>query len=129
MSSILHILTRRYRYSFKHEMFVLYFGIKDNRTPFFAKLVALTALIYLISPIDLIPDFIPFVGYLDDLIIVPALLHLAFLLLPLEVKKSGWERARKQVAKLNMIFFILICIILMILGFTFLIIRSILHHL
>jgi len=110
-------------------MFVLYFGIKDNRTPVFAKVIAFAALVYLISPIDLIPDFIPFFGYLDDLIIVPFLLHLAFLFLPLEVKKSGWEKARKQVGKLNIIFLILICFILVILGFTFLLIRSILHHL
>ena len=72
--------------SFISEIFVLYYSIRDPRTPLHAKLVAVFAIIYLISPVDLIPDFIPIAGYLDDLVIVPFLLHIAYNVLPTEVK-------------------------------------------
>jgi uncharacterized membrane protein YkvA (DUF1232 family) len=47
---------------------------------------------YAISPIDLIPDFIPVLGYLDDVILVPLLLFLAFRMIPREIYREHWER-------------------------------------
>jgi len=66
----------------RQEVFVLYYAIRDDRTPLYSKLPAFFSLVYLLSPIDLIPDFIPLFGYLDDLIIVPLLFHISFRLLP-----------------------------------------------
>jgi len=64
---------------FKQNLFVLYLSYKDSRTPWYAKLVAMLIVAYAFSPIDLIPDFIPILGYLDDLIIVPLGIIFAFL--------------------------------------------------
>ncbi|MDD3146311.1 MAG: YkvA family protein [Candidatus Riflebacteria bacterium] len=52
--------------------------ISSDETPLSAKILLLVAIVYFLSPIDLIPDFIPVFGYLDDLIIVPFLIWLAF---------------------------------------------------
>jgi uncharacterized membrane protein YkvA (DUF1232 family) len=120
---------RRNLWSFKQEIFVLYFAIKDDRTPFLAKFFAFFSLAYLISPIDLIPDFIPVVGYLDDLVIVPLLLHIAFRLLPADVKASCWEKARMHIRKLQIVFIILLILIASFLAGIFFLLRSFFHHL
>lgn len=69
----------------KHETIALYFAFRDARTPWYAKILAALVLAYAFSPIDLIPDFIPVLGYLDDLIIVPAGIALTLKLIPPEV--------------------------------------------
>jgi uncharacterized membrane protein YkvA (DUF1232 family) len=66
----------------KSETFALYLAFRDPRTPWYAKAVAACSLAYAISPIDLIPDFVPVLGYLDDLIIVPAGIALTLRLIP-----------------------------------------------
>ena len=66
--------------------------LKDKETPVIAKFVAGIAIGYALSPIDLIPDFIPVLGYLDDIIILPALIALIIRLVPAEV----WERNREM---------------------------------
>ncbi len=114
--------------SFINEIFVLYYGFTDSRTPFFAKLAALAALIYLVSPIDLIPDFIPVAGYLDDLVIVPLLLHVAFTLLPFEVKEAGWAKAKQHLIKLRIILAILLALVIGIMVSIFLFIKEIFHN-
>jgi len=78
----------------KDEAFAVYLAAKDSRTPWYAKAIAFFTIAYALSPIDLIPDFIPILGYLDDLIIVPAGITLAIRLIPAEVL----EEARKTVA-------------------------------
>ena len=69
----------------KHEAFAVYLAAKDPRTPWYAKAVAFCTIAYALSPIDLIPDFIPILGYLDDLTLVPAGIALAIRLIPAEV--------------------------------------------
>jgi uncharacterized membrane protein YkvA (DUF1232 family) len=55
----------------KRDVLALWIAARDTRTPWYAKLVTAAVTAYALSPIDLIPDFIPVIGYLDDLIIVP----------------------------------------------------------
>jgi uncharacterized membrane protein YkvA (DUF1232 family) len=68
--------------SIKRDVVALYLAGRDPRTPWYAKVVAILVAAYAISPIDLIPDFIPILGYLDDLIIVPLGILLAVRLIP-----------------------------------------------
>ena len=73
----------------KNEAFAVYLAAKDPRTPWYAKAVAFLTTAYAFSPIDLIPDFIPILGYLDDLILVPAGIALAIRLIPAEVLEEA----------------------------------------
>jgi uncharacterized membrane protein YkvA (DUF1232 family) len=66
----------------KAEMHVLAVAYRDKRTPVFAKILIGVTIAYLLSPIDLIPDFIPVLGILDDLLIVPLLITLSIRLIP-----------------------------------------------
>jgi uncharacterized membrane protein YkvA (DUF1232 family) len=66
----------------KGDILALWIAARDSRTPALAKLVAAIIAAYALSPIDLIPDFIPVVGYLDDLLIVPFGIFLAVRLIP-----------------------------------------------
>ncbi|MCE7989024.1 MAG: DUF1232 domain-containing protein [Caldilinea sp. CFX5] len=66
----------------KRDVFALYLACRDPRTPWVARLVAAGVVAYAFSPIDLIPDFIPILGYLDDLILVPLGILLAIRLIP-----------------------------------------------
>ncbi len=81
-------------HALKREAFAVYLAAKDSRTPWYAKAAAFITIAYAFSPIDLIPDFIPVLGYLDDLLIVPAGIALAIRLIPAEVL----EEARETVA-------------------------------
>jgi uncharacterized membrane protein YkvA (DUF1232 family) len=115
------------RVSFVHELFVLYYAVKDNRTPLYAKLVALAAIIYLVSPVDLIPDFIPVAGYLDDLVIVPLLLHAAFSVLPSEVKNSGWEQAKKHMVFLRVLLVTITVVLVVLMAGIFILVKQLFH--
>lgn len=66
----------------KRDVVVVYFSARNPDTPLFVRLLAVAVAAYALSPIDLIPDFIPVLGYLDDLIIVPAGILLVIYLLP-----------------------------------------------
>ena len=66
----------------KRQIFVLYFAYKDERVPFYAKVFTACVVAYAFSPIDLIPDFIPILGYLDDIIIVPLGVMFALKMIP-----------------------------------------------
>lgn len=66
----------------KRDVVALWIGARDSRTPFAAKAVAAIVAAYALSPIDLIPDFIPVLGYLDDLILLPLGIVLAVKLIP-----------------------------------------------
>ena len=79
--------------SLKRDVFALYLACRDPRTPWYAKVLAAAVAAYALSPIDLIPDFIPVLGYLDDLIIVPAGIIMAIKLIPEPVMAEARERA------------------------------------
>lgn len=66
----------------KENLSLLYIAYKHPRTPWYAKLTTIITISYALSPIDLIPDFIPVLGYLDDIIIVPAGIALSLKLIP-----------------------------------------------
>jgi uncharacterized membrane protein YkvA (DUF1232 family) len=69
----------------KRDVHALYLAARDPRVPWYAKVAAIAVAAYALSPIDLIPDFIPVIGYLDDLLIVPAGIMLAVKLVPAEL--------------------------------------------
>jgi uncharacterized membrane protein YkvA (DUF1232 family) len=69
----------------KRDTLALSFAARDPRTPWYAKLLVGAVVAYALSPIDLIPDFIPVLGYLDDLVIVPLGIAAAVRLVPAEV--------------------------------------------
>ena len=66
----------------KRDTYALYLACQDPRTPWYAKVFAGGVVAYALSPIDLIPDFIPVLGYLDDLILVPLGIALAVKMIP-----------------------------------------------
>ena len=80
----------------KSEIHALYLATRDPRTPWYAKALAAFIIGYTLSPIDLIPDFIPFVGYLDDLVIVPAGIALLIRMIPKGVLQECREKAQSQ---------------------------------
>jgi uncharacterized membrane protein YkvA (DUF1232 family) len=73
---------REWARSLKRDSVMLWFAMRHPDVPLLAKAVCAMAVGYALSPIDLIPDFIPVLGYLDDVILVPALIWLAIRLLP-----------------------------------------------
>jgi uncharacterized membrane protein YkvA (DUF1232 family) len=79
----------------RSDAFLLYLCFKDIRTPRSAKIISLIALGLAFSPIDLIPDFIPVLGYLDDIIIIPMLIYIAFRLIPGDIISENRSLAEK----------------------------------
>jgi len=80
----------------KRKVFVLYFAYKDNRTPWYAKVIAICVVAYAFSPIDLIPDFIPILGYLDDVILVPLGVALSMKMMPRIVIQDCTVKAEER---------------------------------
>ena len=76
---------RRWARLIKRDVVALYFAGRDARVPWYSKAVAVAVAAYALSPIDLIPDFIPILGQVDDLLIVPAGIFLAVKLIPPEI--------------------------------------------
>lgn len=72
----------------------VYLAYKNENTPKIAKIFAAITVAYALSPIDLIPDFIPIVGYLDDLIILPLLIYISVKLIPEEIMKECEEKSK-----------------------------------
>ena len=79
----------------KVEVYALYLAYKDPRVPLYARVFAACVVAYAFSPIDLIPDPIPVLGYLDDLVLVPLGVVLARKMLPAQVMLECRERARE----------------------------------
>lgn len=78
----------------KQDIPTVFLCLKDSETPYIAKLVAALAVTYGLSPIDLIPDFIPVLGYIDDIIILPFLIAWSIRLIPDEVWQKNQELAK-----------------------------------
>jgi uncharacterized membrane protein YkvA (DUF1232 family) len=77
----------------KREVYTLYFAYRDPRVPWYAKLFAGCVVGYVLSPIDLIPDFIPVLGYLDELILVPLAVLAARRMIPAAIMADAQARA------------------------------------
>lgn len=80
----------------KAELHALWLANRDPRTPAAVRWLILCVVVYALSPIDLIPDFIPVIGYLDDLILLPLGIALALRMIPPEVMSECRERARLE---------------------------------
>jgi uncharacterized membrane protein YkvA (DUF1232 family) len=78
----------------KLELSALMLAYKDRRVPWYARLLIICLLTYALSPLDLIPDFVPVLGYLDDLIILPLGILLAIRLIPPEVLEESRAQAQ-----------------------------------
>ena len=83
----------------KRDVVALWIAARDPRVPWYAKAAAGAVAAYALSPIDLIPDFIPVLGYLDDLVLVPLGVALVIRLLPAPVLVSAREQAREVAAR------------------------------
>jgi len=77
----------------KTDVPAVFLALKEKRTPWYAKIIAAVVVVYALSPIDLIPDFIPILGYLDDLIILPALIAWCVRCIPSDVIAECRSRA------------------------------------
>ena len=95
MPSLMPFITQAKQWArhIKRDAVAVYFAARDPRTPWFATALALVVAAYALSPIDLIPDFIPVLGYLDDLLLVPLGLMLVIRLLPPAVLAESREKA------------------------------------
>lgn len=77
----------------KTDIPAVYLALKDNETPLPAKICAFLTVAYALSPVDLIPDFIPVLGYLDDVILLPSMVALTLKLIPEEVMERNRSKA------------------------------------
>jgi uncharacterized membrane protein YkvA (DUF1232 family) len=83
----------------KAETYALYLAYRDPRVPWYAKLFAACVVAYAFSPIDLVPDFIPILGYLDDLILVPLGIALAVRMIPAPVLAECRQKSQEIMAE------------------------------
>jgi uncharacterized membrane protein YkvA (DUF1232 family) len=83
----------------QQETYALFLAYRDPRVPWYAKLWAACVVAYALSPIDLIPDFIPVLGYLDDLILIPLGVALALRMIPPEVMADCRAKAREALSQ------------------------------
>jgi uncharacterized membrane protein YkvA (DUF1232 family) len=83
---------------FKRELIIYQRVLKDERTPARAKVFLALAIGYLCMPFDLIPDFIPVIGHLDDAVIIPALVFVALRSVPREIVSKHWEQVVREQA-------------------------------
>jgi uncharacterized membrane protein YkvA (DUF1232 family) len=84
---------KRWAQRVKRDGLTLWFAAKHPGTPWLAKALGVFVVAYALSPIDLIPDFIPILGYLDDVLLLPALIALTIRLLPSEVLSDCRDQA------------------------------------
>ncbi|MEO8893356.1 MAG: YkvA family protein [Coleofasciculaceae cyanobacterium] len=83
----------------KQETYAIYIACKDPRVPWYVRVFAGFVVAYAFSPIDFIPDFIPILGYLDDLILVPLGIFLVIKMIPSDVLAECREKAEEAIAK------------------------------
>ena len=81
------------------EVYALYLAYRDPRVPWHARVFAACVVGYAFSPIDLIPDFIPVIGYLDDLVLIPLGIKIALLMIPAIVMSESREKAQEIISQ------------------------------
>lgn len=75
----------------------LYFRLfRDKRTPMISKIMLVAAVVYLLSPIDIIPDFLPFAGFIDELIVIPLVFYISTLFIPKDVVEDNRRIVKGQ---------------------------------
>jgi len=105
---------KQWAHGIKRDVVALWLAARDPRVPWYAKATAGAVAAYALSPIDLIPDFIPIIGYLDDLLIVPLGIMLAVKLVPAGLMQEfRYEAARraKPASKAGLIFMVAVWIL------------------
>lgn len=85
----------------KKEITAIYYAYQHPKITVLPKIIILFTIGYALSPIDLIPDFIPILGYLDDLLILPLLLTLSIKLIPHEIMEESRKKAENQPLQLK----------------------------
>jgi uncharacterized membrane protein YkvA (DUF1232 family) len=90
-------IIRKWAKGLKEQVLMLWFVARHEQTPPLAKALAVFTAAYALSPIDLIPDFIPVLGFLDDAILLPGLIWLVLRMVPPEVKAACRARAQEHV--------------------------------
>jgi len=80
----------------KNNLKIIYFALKENDLPLFTKFLIIFTLGYALSPIDIIPDFIPILGYLDDIVIIPFLLNIIIKSIPENIISKARVKAIKE---------------------------------
>ena len=78
----------------KRDISAIYIALKNKYTPVYSKIIAAITVGYALSPIDLVPDFVPILGYLDDMIILPLLIFLSIKLIPKDIMQKAREEAK-----------------------------------
>src|SRR5438094_7800175 len=107
----------------KREVYALYLACRDRRTPWYARALGVCVVGYALSPIDLIPDPIPIIGYLDDLLLLPIGIYLALRMIPPDVLTECRAKAAATRDKLprnwwaGAVIFLLWLVTLLLLGF------------
>ena len=87
---------RAWAEAIKRDVVALYIAGRDPRVPWYVKLAAVAVAAYVLSPIDLIPDFIPVLGYLDEVIILPVALFLVIKMIPTPLMAEFREEAQRR---------------------------------
>ncbi|AEV66967.1 YkvA family protein [Acetivibrio clariflavus] len=105
----------------KKQVFALYLAYKKKETPLIAKVFTAIVVAYALSPIDLIPDFIPVLGYLDDFILIPMGVAIALKLIPAEImeecRKEADRKLKNDIPEAKVAGVIIVMLWILILGF------------
>lgn len=119
---------RNWARKLKRDVVALWLAASDRRVPWYAKAVAGAVAAYALSPIDLVPDFIPILGYIDDLLIVPLGIYLAVRLVPPEImdelRAEAAMRSERPVSLGGLIFILALWVLCIIFLLRWLLARS-----
>lgn len=111
---------RRWARAIKRDTLAVYLAVRDERTPWWAKALGVLVVAYALSPIDLVPDFIPIIGYLDDLLLVPAGLWLTMRLVPapvlIECRARAAAMAERPVSWIGAAFIVAVWLVITLLA-------------
>ena len=89
---------KEWKHMAKRDAQVSYLALRDPRAPWYIKALAVATAVYALSPIDIIPDFIPFAGVIDDIIVIPVAIVLMVRLIPMPLKTELQEEAEFRMA-------------------------------